>query len=234
MKTKLIHSHRQPGAVGNLAPRPAAPTRGFSLVELLVVAAIAVVLMAIALPRMATSLTVTKWRGEMSDLSGVFQSCRSQAIKNNQTEQLNFTTSNGQAVAYLVDLDKVGTNGTLQYGQDATSMMADQTQVWMFSQFSKVAAPTGTNPPPLTKGAMWGGTDTTLPDTIDKLCFNSRGIPCNCPGSTLNPTPPPAYCTAITNGYAYYFQQDSNWAAVGVSPAGRIQTYFWTGNAWSN
>src|SRR6266568_2910602 len=103
----------------------------------------------------------------------------------------------------------------------------------MFSQFKQVAAPTGTNPFPLTKETLWGGTDTTLPDTTDSLCFNSRGIPCK--SATAAGCPDPGnYCTGITNGYAFYFTQGTQWAAVGVSPAGRIKTFFWNGNAWAN
>jgi prepilin-type N-terminal cleavage/methylation domain-containing protein len=233
MRTRWIHRQAAESAE-RLLPRRAG-AGGFSLLELMLVVAIALILVAIALPQLSTSLTLAKWRGEVADLSGVFQSCRSQAIKNNQTEQLNFTTSKGLAVAYLVDLDSVGTNAVLQYGQDATSMQAAQTQVWMFSQFSQVAAPAGTNPPPLDAGTMWGGGSTVLPDTpspaspsTNNLCFNSRGVPCNCPATLPN------YCTAITNGYAFYFQQGSQWAAVGVSPAGRIKTYVWSGSAWAN
>jgi prepilin-type N-terminal cleavage/methylation domain-containing protein len=223
--------------------RRAENARGFSMVELMLVAAIAVILIAIALPNMTTSMTLAKWRGEISDLSGVFQSCRSQAVKNNHTEQLTFTTNNGTptglAVAFIFNLDNPIVNGVdtshLETGHDTESMLAAQRQVWMFSQFSQVDAPTGANPPPLTKGMMWGGSDTTLPATpspstpaTNNVCFNSRGIPCNCPATIPN------YCTAITNGYAFYFQQNSQWAAVGVSPAGRIKTYFWDGQAWAN
>ena len=207
--------------------------RGFSMVELMMVLAIALVILAIALPRMATSYTYAKWRGEVGDLSGIFQSCRSQAIKNNQTEQLTFAKSagtNGLTVAYIFDWD-VSSSSPLTLGQDTESMLAAQKQVWTFSHFSNVEAPTGANPPPLTKATMWGGTDTgspTSPWPSPNICFNSRGIPCDCPKVTPN------HCNAILDGYAFYFQQDAQWAAVGVSPAGRIKTYYWDGKAWAN
>ena len=233
MESRLIQPDHTKLNRPRLTMQAAAGARGFSLVEVMVVVAIALVLMAIAIPQMATSLTLAKWRGEMADLSGVFQSCRSQAVKNNQTEQLNFTTNHGVAVAYIFDLST--DPSTLALDQDTESMLAKQKQVWMFSQFAQVSAPTGVNPPPLTKGSMWGGSDTSLPITpspstpaTNNLCFNSRGIPCTCPNT------PAGYCTSITNGYAFYFTQGQQWGAVGVSPAGRIKTYFWNGEAWGN
>jgi hypothetical protein len=80
---------------------------------------------------------------------------------------------------------------------------------------------------------MWGDGLGVTPDTTHDLCFNSRGIPCQCPSS------PTAYCGGITNGYAFYFTLTSQpggtrWAAVGVSPAGRIKTFFWDGSSWSD
>ena len=214
MESRLI----QPDQAKLRTMRPAANARGFSVVELMVVVAIALVALAIALPKMTTSLTFAKWRGEMNDLSGVFQSCRSQAIKNNATQQLDFTTNNGQVVAYI---DVPGSGGGLNTGKN---------QVWMFSQFSKVDAPApeSTNPTPLNAGTMWGGTSTIPPITTGNVCFNSRGIPCTCPSAATFP------CPGITNGYAFYFTQGEQWAAVGVSPAGRIKTYFWNGSAWAN
>jgi prepilin-type N-terminal cleavage/methylation domain-containing protein len=227
METRLL----QPVQTTPTGPRPASETRankratgatqrGFSMVEVMLVAAIAVILAAIAVPKMTTSLTLTKWRGQINDLSGVFQSCRSLAIKNNNTQQLNIATSDGRVVAYI------DVPGALE------STPEGKTQVWMFSGFSHAATPldTDTNPVPLTAGLMWGGSSTLPPVSGPevKVCFNSRGIPCTCPST------PNAYCTSITNGYAFYFTQDGQWAALGISPAGRIKTYFWDGGAWAN
>lgn len=216
MNSKWMQRRRQARGAN---PAGTATSRGFSLIELIVVCAIGVVLVAIAVPNMLSSLTFTKWRGEMNDLSGIFQSCRSQAIKGNATQELDFTTVNGLVAAYI-DVPPAS-NSVLTSGK---------AQVWMFSQFSLAAVPTGTNPPPLTAGTMWGGSSTTPPYSGPnvRICFNSRGIPCTCPSSAT------AYCSGITNGYAFYFNQGTQWSAVGVSPAGRIKTYFWDGGAWNN
>jgi hypothetical protein len=101
----------------------------------------------------------------------------------------------------------------------------------MPANFAKVAAPSAV-PTPLNSTSMWGDSLHTVPDTLDNICFNSQGIPCQC-------TTPPAYCAGITNGYAYYFTVTTNpggtrWGAVGVSPGGRIKTFFWDGAAWTD
>lgn len=204
----------------------------------MIVLAIVLVVVAIAAPNMMTQLKYVKWRGEVADLSGIVQACRSQAVKNNATEALTFAAPTGsrkQWVAYIYNLDDPGTApnySALQSGIDSQSVLSKQLQLWLFTTFSKVNAPTGTNPPPLDAVTMWGAAGLT-PDTTDNICFNSRGVPCTCPASVPNP------CTAITKGYAFYFTQSggtqtSQWAAVGVSPAGRIKTFFWNGSAWAN
>jgi Tfp pilus assembly protein FimT len=238
MQTKFIHRRQMHG--NPATPLRAGNTRGFSAIELLLVVGVMLVIIAIAGVNMKSSLTLAKWRGEIGDLSGVFQTCRSQSIKNNATEALTFTTSNGLTVAYIFNYDNPFVNGVdtsnLVVNQDAQSVLSSQRQVWLFAHFKQAAVPTGTNPPPLTAGMMWGGSSTAAPTTpaTNNICFNSRGIPCTCPADAGGNPIRPAYCTGITNGYAFYFMQDTQWAAVGVSPAGRIKTYFWNGSAWAN
>jgi Tfp pilus assembly protein FimT len=194
---------------------------GFSLVELMAVVSIAIITMAIATPIMINALSSYKVRGQMTDLSGLVQMCRSEAVKQNQTRHLIFTTSGTKTLSYV---DTPGSTLTMP-----TSTMP---QVWLPRQMQKVSAPTS-SPTPLNSSSMWGDGLGTAPNTTDDVCFNSRGIPCSCPST------PTATCSGITNGYAFYFTLTSQpggtrWAAVGVSPAGRIKTFFWDGGAWTN
>jgi len=221
MKARFIS--RQDYSGMERADRRFAPasSRGFTLLELIFVVAIAMILAAVALPNFLTSTGVAHLRGGLGSLSGLINNCRSQAIKDNSPKRLKFTNAGtGRWVAYVDDVVLPSTSGL-------TSTMS---QVWFPVELVKVPAPTGTSPAPMTAGAMWGGTSTTLPDTVDDICFNSRGVPCQCPASNTS------VCTAITNGYAYYFnyKTPSQWGAVGVSPAGRIKTYLWSGTAWGN
>lgn len=219
MKTREMKAthYNQNSRRTNLQRSSAAVSRGFTLVEMMVVVAILLVVIAIALPSMVTAISSAKLRGGMSELSGIVQTCRSQAVRRNETRELFFTTSGGRTVAYV---DVPGT----------TDLKPLQQQVWLNAQFSKATEPTG-GPTKLDGAAIGGGSST--PNSTDNICFNSRGIPCSCP-SSVNDS-----CVGITNGYAYYFSLgpdggNKSWAAVGVSPAGRIKTLFWNGSAWAN
>jgi prepilin-type N-terminal cleavage/methylation domain-containing protein len=207
-----------------------ASARGFTLLELIFVVCIVLVLAAIALPNFINSIGSGNLRGGMSQLSGIVNSCRTQAIKDNSTKRLRFTNvgTDGRWAAYVdgaVDDASAPTGLT-----SSTNRPMTIGQVWLPQQMVKVSAPTGTSPASLTAAAMWGGTDMTQPESVKDICFNSRGVPCNCPATSIG------ICTAITMGYAYYFnyRTPSTWGAIGVSPAGRITTYFWDGTSWSH
>jgi prepilin-type N-terminal cleavage/methylation domain-containing protein len=194
---------------------------GFSLIETMMVVAIALVAMAMAVPSVINTVNTAKLRGQMSDLSAIVQNCRSQAVQLNETQHLIFTTSGSQTLGY-VDVP----------GSTLTMPTTTMTQTWLPARMAKVAAPT-TTPTPLNSTTMWGDGLGTVPDTTDDIYFNSRGIPCGVVSSLT------AYCAGISKGYVLYFTLTSNpggtrWAAVGISPAGRVKTFFWNGGAWSD
>jgi prepilin-type N-terminal cleavage/methylation domain-containing protein len=199
---------------------------GFSLIETMMVVAIALVAMAMAVPSVINTVNTSKLRGQMSDLSAIVQICRSQAVQMNETKHLIFTTSGSQTLGYV---DKPGSTLTMP-----TTTMP---QTWLPASMANVAAPT-TTPTPLNSTTMWGDGSGTVPITPSigvngGMDFNSSGIPCGPVSSTT------AYCAGISNGYAFYFTLTSNpggtrWAAVGISPAGRVKTFFWNGGAWSD
>ena len=203
------------------APRRRTAPRGFSMVELMAVVAISLIAMAIGVPVMLNVINASRVRNQMSGISGIVQMCRSKAVQMNGTKHLYFTTSGNETVAYVADPDTT-----------APALITTMPQVWMPQYFAKVAEPS-TNPTPLDSTIMWGDGLGTAPDTTHDLCFNSRGIPCQCTTTST------AYCSGITNGYAFYFTLTSQpggtrWAALGISPAGRIKTFFWDGNKWSD
>jgi prepilin-type N-terminal cleavage/methylation domain-containing protein len=219
VKTDLDNYAQQPRAAKRFRRCSSAYSGGFSLLELMIVVAIACVVMAIAVPTILNAVNSAKLRGQISSLSGIVQACRSQAVQLNATKQLLFAPSGGEWVAYVDDLPQKG-------------LVSSATQMWLPGNLSKASQPTGT-PTPLDSSIMWGDGLGTVPETLKTLCFNPRGIPCECPANPAN------YCQGITNSYAYYFTLKTQygnlqWAAVGVSRAGRIKTYYWNGSAWSN
>lgn len=189
--------------------------RGFSLVELLVVMAVLLIVGAIATPTIATTMDAYRLRGNLSSISGLTQRCRLLALKKNSTSHLFVTTSNGSVVMYCKEIS------------DTSARNSSDPQIQLPVQFSIPGLPTG-GPSQLTANLMWGSAGSTFNADSDPY-FNSRGLPCNAVSSG-------SPCTSVT-GYVYYFKYTSGtarWAALSVSPASRVQSWFWNGAGWGN
>lgn len=195
---------------------------GFSLIELLVVVAVMLVVAALAAPTLMTTLDSFRMRGSLSSIANMAQRCRTQAIKKDLSQRIHFATVNNEAVTFVTDANDpnlVPINGDPQLSD----------QLWLPGQFSLSVAPTGSTPPPLTGLTMWG--TALLPNVAPQdPYFNSRGMPCL-------PDPVTGVCTPTT-GFLYYYQYKRagtiRWAATSISPAGRIQSWFWDGTSWGN
>jgi prepilin-type N-terminal cleavage/methylation domain-containing protein len=189
---------------------------GFSLIELMVVLAIMLIVAAFAVPTIPKVIDGARIRGAMGTLANIEQICRTQAVKSDASQRLHLTT-NSNRVQLFVTL----ANST------QTLPAASDPQLSLPSEFAIAAAPTGTTPPPLTASVMWGTTLT--PNVSVDPYFNSRGLPCY---------PDVTGVCAATPGFVNYFTYRSGgntrWAAISISPAGRIKSWFWYGNQWGD
>ncbi len=193
---------------------------GFSLIELLVVVAIVLVFAAFAIPTMTTTIDGIRLRGELGEASNIVQRCRVQAIKRDLSQRLHFSTVGNRVVLFVTDS-----------ADAAVAPLATDPQLWaqfwLPSQFSIPGVPSGAGAPSaLTSSGMWG---TTLPLNVNvDPYFNSRGLPCLLVGGACN----------ASGGFVYYYRYRNagrtRWAATSISPAGRIQSWFWNGTAWGN
>jgi len=198
-----------------------AASAGFSLLELLIVLGVALVISAFAIPTMVTTLDDFKLRGAMGNTSNITQRCRTVAIKKDLSQRLHFSTVGNRVVLFVTD----GTDAA------AAPLPADKqlsAQVWLPNQFSIPGAPAGVGAPTLLTGTIMWGTVLVPKVNVDPY-FNSRGLPC-LPNVT-------GVCNATT-GFVYYFKYSSSggtrWTATSISPAGRIQSWFWNGVGWGN
>ena len=196
---------------------------GFSIVELLVVVAIMLVVAAFAIPTMVTAIDSYQVRGNLGNVGNIAQRCRMQAVRNNQSQRLFFTTqSSGQVVLFVESSTST-----------ATTPVSSDPQLWLPMNFTLAgAAPSGTGAPSaMTASTMWGSNiNSSLVNQGVDAYFNSRGLPC---------LPAANGVCADTNGFVYYLNYKGtggrpSWAAVSISPAGRIQTWFWNGGSWTN
>lgn len=193
------------------------------------VAAIAVILLAIALPLIYNMAHTAHLRGQLSAVASLIQNCRSQAVQQNATKQLLFTTRGSSTVIYVDDLAN-------PIGLTPSGTAVAPQQLWL-PRDMQIAAPPSSSPAPLNSSTMWGDGLHQAANTTGPMCFNSQGLPCDCP-SNVNASCPGGNASTYS-GYLDYFTVTTGsggeqWAAVGISRGGRIKTFFWNGTAWSD
>ena len=185
---------------------------GFSMPETLMVVLVGLIITIVAMPSMVNVIAAARVRGNISTLSGIFQDCRIMAVKSNRTMTTHFQDVTNGIMAYV------------KVASDLSAATRTDTQV-------ELEAPVTRYTDSVSNGGPAGITVTTLGFSAGTgdASFNSRGLPCQ-------------YVTgsgACTNqGFIYYFKvarrNNDAWAAVSISPAGRIKKWFWDGTNWSD
>jgi prepilin-type N-terminal cleavage/methylation domain-containing protein len=184
---------------------------GFSLLELLIVIAIFTVIAVVAVPNVTLALSHARLRASMTSFSGVIQNTRMTAVKQNATMSTHVVVKPHGLIAYV----KTATDGS-----DLSSW---DPQVQLQAPISRVTTLSGPGAPTELDTAVLGFT----PETVDPS-FNSRGMPCTYSGGNC-----------VSHGFLYYFKENrprnqNGWAAVSISPAGRIKKWYWNGSAWTD
>lgn len=178
---------------------------GFSLVETVVVAALTISVAGITVPKLMTMLANMQMRSAVGSGSGVVQEVRMEAMKLNRYRKLRYSNLTTGAVVF----SDVNDNGT----PDST-----ETQAQMGRTMAAYSTPSAI---PAIDTALLGFT----PISSTSILFSPTGMPC----SAVNT------CGA---GLVIYFtnsqtNQTPGWAAISVSPRGRVATWVWTGTDWT-
>lgn len=209
-----------------MMPRASAEERhnaGFTLQEVLVVVAIGLVITVIALPGMSNAIANMKLRSSMTTVSGLLQNARAIAVQQNKTK-----TACHCSPGSCVNVP----NSLVYYVKDGmvcdTSITPAEsdTQVELQAPITPYASPAGTGSPTALDNSTQLGV-TSAPLTTDPS-FNSRGIPCSYVSA--------GSCTT-NNSFVQYYKDNrisgsGGWAAISISPAGRIKRWFWNGSTW--
>lgn len=179
---------------------------GFSLLELMIVVGILMVVAAMAMPKIMTTIADVRLRGAVNSASGLMQQARMMAIKDNQLRKIKYTNIASGGFVYV----DVNDDGAAQ---------ATEAQIQMGSTILGYNAPTGL--PALVQSNLGYS-----PVTTSVLMFNPRGLPCSA-------------ANTCGSGMVVYFTDSRTvgspgWAAVSVSPAGRVKTWMWTGAEWGD
>ena len=185
---------------------------GFSLLEVLIVVAVAMVVTATAVPGMTTAIANAKLRASMTSLSGLLQNTRMVAVQQSKTKTAHFS---GGTTTRLI--------GFIKDAADTSAVATKDAQVEMEAPITRLTTPSGPGAPTAISTTALGFT----PQTGDSS-FNSRGLPCAYSSGT---------CTNY--GFIYYFKDSritgsGGWAAISVSPAGRIKRWFHNGSIWTD
>jgi prepilin-type N-terminal cleavage/methylation domain-containing protein len=195
---------------------------GFSMLELLAVLAITLVVSAFAIPTMITTVDAFRIRGALGSASSITQRCRTQAIKKDSSQRLHFAVAGGRVALFVTDSNDAAV-APLPTDKKLSA------QLWLQTQFSIPGIPAGAGSPTLLTGTtMWN--TILVPNVNVDPYFNSRGLPCL-------PDPITGVCNPTT-GFVYYLKYTgpggAKWAASSISPAGRIQSWYWNGTSWGN
>lgn len=184
---------------------------GFSLIEVSVVVLISLIVGMIAIPNMVSVISNARLHAGVTSMSGLLQSCRMEAVKKNETLTTHFATINGQTLVGWVKPAPA----------DPPTRLPTDLQAQWEAPVMMMEEPSGEGAPAEITTSVLGFTPQTTEPS-----FNTRGLPCvydsgNCPN----------------DGFLYYFKDTSRqgsqgWAALSISPAGRIKKWFWTGSAW--
>jgi Tfp pilus assembly protein FimT len=197
------------------------------MVELVVVMAIMLIVAAFAMPTILQMVHAARLRGTASDFTGLIQQARIRSVQDNLSYSIYVSAAAGATPSTgFLDLAQTGAIAT---GDPEMLLPAEVTLV------AAANAPGTTN---LSTQLLPVGTPTTVGPkdaaivSGTPISFSPRGLPCLptagvCSGTVaLSPT-----------AYWAFFEdtQTTNWEAVTVSPAGRIQkwTYAASTAAWS-
>jgi prepilin-type N-terminal cleavage/methylation domain-containing protein len=207
MASALLKSRREDEGMTSGTQRKQS---GFTFFELLIVLSVVAIIATIAVPNVMVAVSNSRLRANMTSLSGVIQSTRMLAVKQNRTMTTRITADSGGISAFA----KLATESSdpLDVRDMQVSMEAPIVKV---DDLSDPGAPEAFDP------AVLGFTPE-----IGEPSFNTRGLPCVYSGGS---------CT--NHGFLYYFHDTrsggaTGWAAVTISPAGRIKKWYWTGTDW--
>ena len=183
------------------------------MLEVLAVTAISMIVTVIAIPNMITAISNMRLRSSMTSLAGVLQNCRMLAVKQNQIMTTHFAVSTFGAG-----------NGVIAYVKTATDpnpISTTDSQVQLEQPVTQVTSLTGPDAP--SSAPTLGFTAAT-----GSPSFTTTGLPCAYSGGSCS-----------NSGFVYYFHDTrastkTGWAAISLSPAGRLKKWYWNGTTWTD
>lgn len=190
-------------------------SRGFSLLELVVVLAIALVIAGITMPGMVQTWYGLQLRASTGEIADLMQRARMQAARSNYVVAVRYQVVGGTQELYT-DFNNQG----------AFNPANNETMLALAKVTAAPGAPSGGSGTPSPYVDPYDTTSGTPCDNTCTLGFSPRGLPCSLAGTTCA-TPSISY-------FVYYFTdgRPNGWSAVLVSKAGRTKVLMWNGTTW--
>jgi prepilin-type N-terminal cleavage/methylation domain-containing protein len=212
--------------------RRLAKRNGFTIVELAVVVIIVLIVAASAVPTLLTSLRMAHLRGAASDYSGLLEQARIYSIRDNRFYSTYILAASGSSLvaqAYVDMLPKVLTGAS---GNGGTSVASGDQAITIASDITVQAVANAPNTSNLESQLLPATTPVTPTDgSVTPPTFGPRGLPCTpvtVSGATI--------CDSSGGATAFWtFLKNTNassWQAVTITPAGRIQKWYYNGTTW--
>jgi prepilin-type N-terminal cleavage/methylation domain-containing protein len=203
-------------------------SRGFSLIELMIVLLIVMLIAGMAIPSVTQGVQMIRLRESVLSIAGLLQKTRLEAVRTNKF-----------GVARRAEVD-----GVEYYFVDGVSGGTYDRQ--MTPREPRVQAMGGVKMIPASEAPTFNGQNllgfaTPSPQTTFNVIFNPRGLPCYSPANRDYPSDCTlsGMSTSQTSQayYLYFFKLNSRfgdrYAALSITPAGRIRVWTWNGNQWS-
>jgi Tfp pilus assembly protein FimT len=205
------------------------------MLEMMIVIAIIMVVSAMTVPKMLQIIDNQKLQSSAQAYAGLLQQARARAVQDNTPYQVLTTTSSGPPMAY-VDLTQDQHYHPDGSNPDPAVQLANPIAITDTGVPAGFETNTLLNIIPLnleTTPAMLDSTGASSPG----LAFSGRGLPCQRIGSgtaacknstTINVGGTPTTTLVAWVTYMRYSRRNSNgynWAAVTVTPAGRIRVW---------
>jgi len=198
---------------------------GFSLVELLVVVAIIMIISAMAMPNIISSIRKARLRSAGSEIGGFIEQVRMTSVRENNVMYIRNTVVNG-VVTWYGDRNR---NGLLDVGEPRVGM--NTTLTIANAGFPPATAAMKANNPGGAGSTFFQlSTMTDGTPAAPDLGFNTRGLPCQVIATgacnRLNAAGVP------TNMIVYLRNDNNGYLAVTMSANGKLRIWLWDGAAY--
>jgi prepilin-type N-terminal cleavage/methylation domain-containing protein len=206
---------------------------GFSLLELMVVVAITLVFVSLTVSSVMAAVHTSRLSAAGTDLSGLFQQARMRAVQDDRYYSVYQITTNS-LVQEFVDIYPQNVNGAS--GSGGTTLDPKDPSMAVSFEVALKAKASAPNTSNLLQQFLGSNPSSVVPldgsTAASPVTFGPQGLPCT-PVSVSGGT----VCNSRGGPTAYwvFFQSTATqkWEAVTVTPAGRIQKWYYAGSVWA-